>query len=519
MPNCGRLVHIIILLVVAILCSSDTAISQQKQLPLNRFRMWEVEKSVAHVDSSKHTALKPFLESRWELNDVFGYARDSAKYYHVISVKAMRDHLVRIEGEDYKFTLDPVFDFQVGYDASDKTGYQDTALIMNNTRGLIVQGDVGKMVSFQTMVFENQSRFPNYLKSFIDSTGVIPGQGRAKPFKNGGVDYNNSYGWLSVTPMKQLNVQIGHGKHFIGHGYRSVLLSDAAHNYPYLKGSGLLLKEKLQIDWIYASLQSLNRLPLGEVPESLFEKKALSVYHVNFNPHPRVQIGLFESVIWKRWDSTGTQAFNAQALIPVPFVNSAILGLEDENNVMVGVNVLLKPLSWLSTYGQMAYDGSDQMAWQAGLKMYNVGLKNLDFQVEYNYITSSTYAHQNPLQGFTHMNQPLSHPLGPNTEEIVGMVNFRHKRFFVNAKTHWQWHDDFAGGDAFNFGQSDMALDFITKTNIIDLQTGIFMNQKTNVNISLGWLHRDQSRSLVNSKTDWIYVAFRSSLFNKYYDF
>jgi hypothetical protein len=502
---------------IALVVTSASA--QQKQLPLNRFRLLEIEKSVAHVDSAQHTAVRPFLESRWELNTVFGYARDSAKYYHPVTVKAMRAHLVKIEGEDYLFTINPVFDFQVGYDASDNTGYQDTAIIANNTRGLIVDGDIGPIVSFQTMVYENQSRYPNYLKDFIDSTGVVPGQGRAKPFKNGGVDYNNSYGWLSISPLQQLNLQIGHGKHFIGHGYRSVLLSDVAHNYPYLKSSALLFKEKVQFDWIYGGLQSLTRLPLGEVPESLFEKKAMSVYHVNIILHSRVQIGLFESVIWQVWDSTGTQDFDARVLIPVPFVNTAILGLEGVNNVMVGANILLKPMSWLHTYGQIAYDGSDKTAWQAGLKFFGLGLKNLDAQVEYNYITATTYAHDNSLQSFTHMNQPLAHPLGPDTEEVVGILSFRHKRFFLNAKSHWQRHNELAGGDPFWENGDAILEEFINETNIIDIQTGFFMNPKTNVNISLGWLHRDQKRSLVSSKTDWIYIAFRSSLFNKYYDF
>lgn len=502
-----------------LLLLTATGFAQHKQLPLNRFRLLEIDKSVASVDSSAHQGVRPYLESRWSLDRVFGYAKDSAKYYHPISVKAMRDPLVKIEGEDYLFTLDPVFDFQLGYDASDQTDFQDTAVIMNNTRGLIVQADIGSMVSFQTMVYENQSRYPAYIRNFIDSTGVVPGQGRAKIYKNNGVDYNNSYGWLSVTPMPQLNLQIGHGKHFIGHGYRSVLLSDVAHNYPYLKASGLLLKEKIQADWIYANLQSLNRLPLGEVPESLFEKKAISVYHVNINPHPRIQLGLFESVMWQRFDSTGTKPVNGRAFIPVPFVNTALLGLDDQNNVLIGASMLLKAMDWVHLYGQVAVDASSKMAYQGGAKFYGIGLPNLDFQFEYNYIEPGVYAHQTPLQGYTHMNQPLAHPLGPATEEILGIVSFRHKRFYVNAKTHWQWHDQYEAGNPFLAPTEEITEEFISRTNIIDLQTGILMNPVTNVNISVGWMHRDQKLSLLSAKTDWIYVAFRSSLFNKYYDF
>ena len=42
-------------------------------------------------------------------------------------------------------------------------------------------------------------------------------------------------GHVSYQTSKHFNFQFGHGKHFIGDGYRSMLLSDNSFNYPYLK--------------------------------------------------------------------------------------------------------------------------------------------------------------------------------------------------------------------------------------------------------------------------------------------
>ena len=41
---------------------------------------------------------------------------------------------------------------------------------------------------------------------------------------------------VSYTPNKVLNIQFGHGKNFIGDGYRSLFLSDVSSPYPFLKG-------------------------------------------------------------------------------------------------------------------------------------------------------------------------------------------------------------------------------------------------------------------------------------------
>ncbi|MBK9515381.1 MAG: hypothetical protein IPO05_17595 [Flavobacteriales bacterium] len=74
--------------------------------------------------------------------------------------------------------------------------------------------------------------------------------------------------------MDWLNIQFGHGKHFVGHGYRSMLLSDHAPNAPYLKFSALTPNKRLQYStWhtkLKAALTRNDRLHTGQSSESLF---------------------------------------------------------------------------------------------------------------------------------------------------------------------------------------------------------------------------------------------------------
>ena len=57
--------------------------------------------------------------------------------------KLFNEHLVQLQGKDYWFTIDPIFDLQVGKDID-----ADFNTTFNNTRGFYVQGGLGKKTEF-----------------------------------------------------------------------------------------------------------------------------------------------------------------------------------------------------------------------------------------------------------------------------------------------------------------------------------------------------------------------------------
>ena len=141
-----------------------------------------------------------------------------------------------LKGEDYWFTLDPGVDLQVGKDFD---GDIDT---YNNTRLVYIQGGLGKKLSFFSVLYESQGRFADYYNKFAESIkpgggnpAIIPGRGIAKPHNSDSYDYPVATGYVSYSPSKFFNFQLGHGKNFIGDGHRSLFLSDNASPNAYFK--------------------------------------------------------------------------------------------------------------------------------------------------------------------------------------------------------------------------------------------------------------------------------------------
>jgi hypothetical protein len=506
--------HITLILLLA--CPA-LLFGQQKSLPLNRSMSLEVERSVSSPDSVVHTGMKPLLESRFDLTGVMPYEKDSVEYKSRVAAKIFSEHLLVVDEENFHLTIDPLFNFQYGYDFADTTNYQDTVSLYENTRGFWVRGDIGKnkKVSFESMFYENQKFFPSYLKSYADRTGVVPGEGRYKLFEEAGYDFGYAYANVSFSPNEKLNFQLGHGKHFIGHGYRSMLLSDNAFGYPYFKATTWLWKDKIQYSYMYAQLESLLRQPATELPEALFVGKDASIYYLSFLATSNLEIGLFESVIWNRYDlDEGTQPFNWQSVIPVIGVNSAILGMDDLNNSKVGLNANLKITPRFHLYGQLAVDefGDQRHAVQSGMKFYDLFTPNFYFQIEYNE-TGRGYQIGSPpsLEKFSQQGQWLDFTPEFSRREAVMIANYRWKRLFAKAKANLIRPN--IEGDSFFFPSNER------HTLVQDYQVGYLINPSTNLTVSVGYLDRTQTFSVVESKTQWFYLRIGTSLQNLYYDF
>ena len=191
------------------------------------------------IGTNSHTASKPFI-----YEDVSSYYDFDAEKENLqkdtetwAGRKLWNEHFVQLQGKDYWFTVNPVFDLQAGKDTD-----ADFSSTYNNTRGFVVQGGLGEKFSFFASVFESQGRFADYvnrysesLKAFGPDPAIVSGRGIGKRFKTDSYDYPVAEGYLSYAPAKFINIQFGHGKNFIGDGYRSLLLSDLTSPHPFLK--------------------------------------------------------------------------------------------------------------------------------------------------------------------------------------------------------------------------------------------------------------------------------------------
>ncbi|MBL7918063.1 MAG: hypothetical protein JNM96_06675, partial [Bacteroidia bacterium] len=302
------------------------------------------ERNLAAKDSSIHTGVKPYIHF---FSNKYVYQADSQIVLKYISEDPAADlifykHLINVESkkENYKLRIDPLIGYDLGKDLADTMNRK----LGNNTRGFIASAYIGKDFYCETMFSENQSFYPEYVIGFSQATGVVPGQGRHKPFKDRGYDYAFSTGFFSYQPFKNLNIQVGHGKHKIGNGYRSLLLSDNSFNYPYARITQQWFGGKLQYTNIYAVL--MNLVPATKIPvpnaERLYQKKPAAFQYLSYNFTKFLNIGLFQGIIAEVGNSKNKPQLDWVYASPLIFSHAAYYGMNSKNNVLLGADLKLK---------------------------------------------------------------------------------------------------------------------------------------------------------------------------------
>lgn len=505
-----------------------TARAQQNDVPLQRDFTLDLERNATRKDARIHTGLKPVIESRADLTNVQGFRKDSTRYYYWLTTKLFRDRLLVVREGDATLSADPIISYEYGADRGDPTAYADTNRFFFSTRGFLVRGDLGPKVSFYTMFHENQGRVPQYLYRIARDQEVLPGQGRVKLQDGTKLDYGWSQGVLSYSPIAWLNMQAGHGKHFVGHGYRSVLLSDNAINAPFLKFSLLSPNKRWQYTWWYTKLMHgvsrTDRLPVGASSENLFSWMRAVFHHLSVDLGP-VQLGLFEANLF-RSISNRVNPFDPLALNPVLGLGTAVKGFDGETNCLVGADARLRITDKLYAYGQFATDGPGRHAWQAGARAFDVGLPGLHLQAEYSTATPFMYMGKSRLQAYMHAGQAMANPLGTAYSELVGIAEMNHGRWTLRAQLNLgSWLRDPA--DTVNLGTSLDKPDIGSPTpgeaikrtmTFIDASLQWLVNPNTNARLVGGIMRRDQPGAGNAVQSSYWYIGLRTLLFNRYYD-
>jgi hypothetical protein len=280
-------------------------------------------------------------------------------------------------------------------------------------------------------------------------------------------------------------------------------------------------KGRLQYTNIYASLMNLQNAStnLPAHTEPLFQKKAVSFQHLSLNFTKWFNLGFFQGMVWQVGDKRNNQHFEWQYFNPVIFTNLAYYGLNNKNNIIIGSDLNLKITRNISVYGQfMADDLSNNNslgnAWgyQAGIKYFNAfTLKNLFLQSEFNNVAEGSYL--SPVttntanQSYSHYNQTLAYTPGYG-QELLFVADYKVKRVFMNARYHYQYYT-YNGYSLFT-------------NQIVNLRLGYTINPSYNANISLGLLYRAQDFfgfNISNNKTAYLYLSFKTNIYNTYYDF
>lgn len=503
--------------------------AQQNDVPLHRDIYYDIDRNGAERGSSMHTGMRPLIASRADLRNVMGFRRDSIPQYYWITEKLFKEHLIKVQEGGFRLTIDPVFQFELGHDYREGSGFSDNAFMEHNCRGFHLAADLGPTVSFQSAFYENQAVLPGYVFHYSQAQGVVPGQGRVKALGQRGLDFAWASGNVSWTPRPWINAQVGQGRHFVGNGYRSMLLSDNTMPYPYVKFSALTGNKRFQYTAIFAKLQQVgeaNRLPVGEAGESLFWWKRATFLHLSANLGP-LQMGLFEGTLWKTLGADGMLPFNALQLNPVPGLNTAVNGFGGANTQLLGLDAKYRLTDKLFAYGQFALTdpGRNRHAWQLGMQWFDLLRKDLHVLAEYNEATPFAYTKADARMSWTHANQPLASPIGTGYTELVVRADYGiRQRFWFQGELSLVQHPygtgmtEVPGGDIFGPDRPTSVQGAQRQRLYAGLNASWRMNQMTHMRITLGYSMRDVRPGTIGRDSGYLYVAWHTGLFNRYYD-
>jgi len=519
-------------------------------IPLSHHNYSLFDPALNRVGQNNHTAQKPYIYS--EVNKYYNFETENQKLLKNKSTwlgrKWWNEHLVAFKGKDYWLTLDPGLDLQVGKD------FDSDVKTYNNTRLVYAQGGLGTNISFSAVVYESQGRFANYFNEYAESIkpdggnpAIIPGRGIAKKFRTDSYDYPIATGHLSYTPSKWFNIQLGHGKVFIGDGYRSLFISDNASPYPFFKINTTFWKLKYTNTWM-----SLRDVRSEVTANGSFRTKYMASHYLSYNVLKRLNIGLFESVLWQNDNDRG---FDFNYMNPVIFYRAIEFSTGSRGgNALIGVSAKYKFSDRVNLYGQFIIDefssgdvfggeGSykNKTGYQIGVKYYDAfGIKNLYLQGEYNRVRPFTYSHNTIVLNYGHNNQSMAHIFGANFSEFVGIARYQNKRIFADAKfiiakrgleISTDEGSVFYGGDI--YGDEDNRVSSVgneiaqgnsTDFLHVELQAGYLINPATNLKIYGSLIFRDfkptiSTESTYENNTTWVNFGIRTDLFNWYSDF
>jgi hypothetical protein len=373
----------------------------------------------------------------WAKSDAVGNSRKpifNALYYKKSDAYSSSNDVFDIH-------VNPVVNFEVG-----TVEGKNTTSTTLNTRGVEIRGMINRKVSFYTFLTDNISLIPDYVKEYVDKynqnelrplgTGRLPGmpgEGFTKEFRQDkySTDFFSARAYITFQATKNIQLQFGHDKNVIGNGFRSLILSDNAAPYLFLKLNTTI--GRFQYQNIFSQLIYTGLKPYDQI----FPRKYMAMHHLSINVSKKLNIGLSESVIFQR-DSTTGNSFDLNYLNPVIFYRFVESFQGSADNAFIGLDFKWNFAKRFSLYGQFMLDEfnskeffkasgywANKFAVQGGIKYINVlGINNLDYQAELNIVRPYTYSHYDGAN-YSHYNQSLAHPLGANFEEWSHIIRWQ----------------------------------------------------------------------------------------------
>jgi len=534
---------ILLFALITLFATNNVAIAQtpNQNIPYSYQFYQKLNPSVYDINSSFHSSIRGYYADDsllvGQYQSLMKMGVDSLNKRSWVRRKLTDEHLINFNGDDYNVYIDFLPDFQIGRE------FKESKTTWLNTRGFQIGGDIGKQFSFYASAYENQGVFANYVTDFINTNQVVPSEMTGK-LDGKTKDWSYATALLSFTANKHLNIALGYDKNFIGDGYRSMLLSDVAANYSFLRLRATLGNVQYQTIFAYMLDPGAERFTedrrLGD------RGKWMAAHYLDWNITKRFSAGFFQAVTWADAEKEGKRGFDFNYAHPFIFLRSVeSANTTSPDKMRLGVNLKYEILDKTTVYGQFMFDEftakeifssngywANKHAIQVGFRGSDLfKVPRLNYLAEFNTAKPYTYAHFDRVSNYAAMNQPLAHPFGANFREFLGLLNYSYKRFdFQGQLIYANYGADPAG---LNYGKN-IFLSYETRVQDYGVSTGqgiktnlyfseakvsYLINPKYNLRAEIGGIIRRESSALTVQNTGLVTFGIRSTFRNLYRDF
>jgi len=494
-----------------LLLTSFGSFAQQAEMPLTHFFMYENAPKLA--DSSQKTTftVKPLVTNIFTNQPKFKWDLFAALFERMP---------IRVQKTDFNLAIYPLFNIQAN------KNFTETKQLHYNTRGIKLEGSIGKQVWYATEFYENQAFLEPTEIAFTERFLVIPGQGAGKIFKTTGYDFSSAAGTVHYVPNKMLSFSMGHGKHLVGNGYRSLFLSDNAFNYPFFRTNATVG------NWHYTAIFTQFR-EFKYKYYAYHVKKHASFGIITWKPNKIFDVSFLAASVWQTSGIDYVNKFRPEFFLP-PIISPLFEYKNDKKTSKFGINASVVLLNNFGFYTQMLMhnvkpDFPVEYAIQAGAKCYDLffGLlkkSHLYLQVEYNKIAENFDAGENKYMGFSHYNQPLGHSAGNNLDEFLAISELKFGRLSLNYKFNrilgYKAEKSALSGTSYSNIDFDYPIEKLAnKTTVYhQLDAAVTINPAYRLQLAAGVFNVTRSAANAFSGTT-IYVVLRTNLRNLYFDY
>ncbi|MFI5222373.1 MAG: hypothetical protein ACHQK8_08615, partial [Bacteroidia bacterium] len=380
----------------------------------------------------------------------------------------------------------------------------------------------------------------SWVKDYYYRDTVIPGAGLLKSTDHKSFNYELASGYISFNASKYIDFQFGHGRNFIGNGYRTFYLSDFSVDNLFLRINTHFWK----INYTNIFGEVLNYTTPTE--QNLPVRHYFATTHASINFTKNFNLGLFQTIIFQRDSGYTNTGYDLQYLNPIIFYKVIENNMNSPDKAILGADFKYNFLRHFSLYGQAVISEfvlKEVLAgtgWWANKQAYQLGIKyidaftvnNLDLQLEFNQANPYMYTSFSRLNTYVNYAQNMAHPLGANFRELVGVLRYQpFNRLFIkgvaifamygNDTGYTNWGKNIAY--SYNSRQQDygnyIGQGIRTNLYIFDLTFSYMIKHNVFIDLQLTYRKTGSALAIFDTETFLPSVALRWNIAQRRYDF